>query len=192
LQRNYRKFSEKELNELFFVLKDSSDRICQFSTDFLLWYNSQRQGFSLRYENIRLPDFIEETTLLYRNIALRKGLYFDLQVPSGLGFVSDKNILAIVIRNLVDNAVKYTGAGGVGISASRENGHIQIQVKDTGQGMSARKIAEITSSDEKGPGGTTSNFGYRFIMELTRKLEGVVNIYSAPAGGTTVVVRFRA
>jgi signal transduction histidine kinase len=192
LQRNYRKFSEKELNELFFVLKDSSDRICQFSTDFLLWYNSQRQGFSLRYENIRLPDFIEETTLLYRNIALRKGLYFDLHIPSGLGFVSDKNILAIVIRNLVDNAVKYTGAGGVGISASRENGHIQIQVKDTGQGMSARKIAEITSSDEKGPGGTTSNFGYRFIMELTRKLEGVVNIYSAPAGGTTVVVRFRA
>ena len=192
LQRNYRKFSEKELNELFFLLKDSSDRICQFSTDFLLWYNSQRQGFSLRYENIRLPDFIEETTLLYRNIALRKGLYFNFDVPSGLGLVSDKNILAIVIRNLVDNAVKYTGSGGIGISACRENGHIQIQVQDTGQGMSAGKIAEITSSGEKGAGGTTSNFGYRFIMELTQKLEGVINIHSAPAGGTTVVVRFRA
>ena len=192
LQRNYHKFSDSELNDLFLLLKDSSDRICQFSTDFLIWYDSQRHGFSLRNEDLDLAEFIEETTLLYRNIALRKGLYFNRDIPSGLGLVSDRNILAIVIRNLVDNAVKYTGSGGIGISASREDGHIQIQVRDTGQGMSAVKIAEITAAGEKTPGGTASNFGYRFIMELTRKLDGIVNIHSAPAGGTTVVVRFRA
>ncbi|WP_431217483.1 ATP-binding protein [Puia sp. P3] len=78
------------------------------------------------------------------------------------------------------------------MSASREDGHIQIIVRDTGQGMSPVKIAEITSVNEKAAGGTASNFGYRFIMELTRKLDGVVNIHSAPAAGTTVVVRFRA
>jgi len=192
LRRNYHKFSDAELNDLFFLLKDSSDRICQFSTDFLIWYDSQRQGFSLRHENIQLVDFIEETTLLYKNIAQRKGLYFTRDIQSGLGFVSDRNILAIVIRNLVDNAVKYTGSGGIGISASRENGHIQIQVQDTGQGMSALKIAEITAYGEKAPAGTASNFGYRFIMELTQKLDGIVNIHSAPAGGTTVVVSFKA
>ncbi|WP_431216507.1 hypothetical protein ACQ86N_19005 [Puia sp. P3] len=93
LQRNYHKFSANELNDLFFLLKDSSDRICQFSTDFLIWYDSQRNGFSLRHEDLNLADFIDETTLLYRDIALRKGLYFIQEIPSGLGLVSDRNIL---------------------------------------------------------------------------------------------------
>jgi K+-sensing histidine kinase KdpD len=192
LHRNYRKFSEPELNELFFLLKDSSNRICQFSTDFLTWYDSQKKGFSIRRENIALLDFVKETTALYSNIAHRKGLYFNCDIPSGLVLTSDRNILAIVVRNLVDNAVKYTGAGSVGISASQKNGHIQIQVKDTGQGMTDFKIAEITSFNEKDTNGTVSTFGYRFIMELVRKLNGEVDIDSAPARGTTVVVRFKA
>jgi signal transduction histidine kinase len=192
LHRNYHKFSEQELNELFFLLKDSSNRICQFSTDFLIWYDSQKQGFSIKRENIELFDFIKETTVLYRDIALRKGLYFNCDIPSGLALISDRNILAIVVRNLVDNAVKYTGSGSIGISASQKNGHINIQVKDTGQGMSALRITEIKSFYEKEMNGTATTFGYRFIMELVRKLNGEVDIDSAPARGTTVVVRFKA
>jgi len=192
LHRNYHKFSGQELNELFFMLKDSSNKICQFSTDFLVWYDSQKQGFSIKRENIALLDFVKETTALYSSIALRKGLYFNCDIPSGLVLTSDRNILAIVVRNLVDNAVKYTGSGSVGVSARQKNGHIQIQVKDTGQGMTDYKIAEITSFSEKNTNGTVSTFGYRFIMELVQKLNAEVDIDSAPARGTTVVVSFKA
>jgi K+-sensing histidine kinase KdpD len=191
LHRNFHKFSESELDELFFLLKDSSNRICQFSTDFLTWYDSQKQGFSIKSEEIELADFIKETTVLYENIALRKGLSFNWDIPSGLGLISDRNILAIVIRNLVDNAVKYTGSGSIDISACQKDGHIQVQVKDTGQGMTALKIAEITSFNEKDTSSTGPTFGYRFIMELVRKLNGEVDIDSAPARGTTVVVSFK-
>ena len=134
-----------------------------------------------------LSAFQEFTVRQLRKTFDRVSRYYQIRIRLGRQLK-----LAIVIRNLVDNAVKYTGSGGIGISASRENEHIQIQIQDTGQGMSALKIAEITAANEKVPGGTASNFGYRFIMELTRKLDGVVNIHSAPAGGTTVVVRFRA
>ncbi len=149
LHSNYRKFSDSDLNELFFLLKDSSNKICQFTTDFLVWYDSQRKGFSLNREKVELSDLIKETTVLYENIALRKGLDFNWDIPAGLELISDRNILAIVIRNLVDNAVKYTRTGGIDISAYQKDGHIQIQVKDTGQGMTASKIAEITSLEEK-------------------------------------------
>ena len=100
-------------------------------------------------------------------------------------------MLAIVIRNLVDNAVKYTGSGSIGVSAWRENGDIKIQVKDTGQGMTASKIEELRSFDEKDTNTTGPTFGYRFIMELARKLNGEVDIDSEPARGTTVVVSFK-
>jgi signal transduction histidine kinase len=190
LQRNYHKLSGPKLNELFFLLKDSSNRIYQFSTDFLVWYNSQKQGFSVKQENIRLLDFIKDTTVLYKNIALRKGLYFNYDIPAGLMLISDRNILAIVTRNLVDNAVKYTSSGGVLISAFRKNGHVQMQVKDTGQGMTALKITEITSLSEKDMNRKAPTFGYRFIMELARKLNGEVGIRSELSKGTTVEVRF--
>jgi len=192
LHENFNKLSDQQLNELFFLLKDSSNRICQFSTDFLIWYDSQKEGFSIKSENIELLDFIQETTVLYKDIALRKGLYFNWDIPTGLALISDRNILAIVVRNLVDNAVKYTGSGTIGISASQKNGHIQIQVKDTGQGMTASKIKEIRSINEKDTNREGHTFGYRFIMELVRKLNGDVDIESVPARGTTVVVRFKA
>jgi len=100
-------------------------------------------------------------------------------------------MLAIVVRNLVDNAVKYTSSGGIGISAGQENGHIQLWVKDTGRGMTASRIAEITSLGEKDRYVTGSTFGYRFIMELARKLNGDIDIRSEPGKGTTVKVRFK-
>ncbi|GGA97868.1 sensor histidine kinase [Puia dinghuensis] len=192
LHANLHKLGDQELNELFYLLKDSNNSICQFSTDFLAWYDSQKQGFSIKKENIALIDLIEETTDIYKDIAFRKGLYFNLDIPSGLMLVSDRNILAIVIRNLVDNAVKYTASGGIGISAFRKNGHIRIQVKDTGQGMTALKVKEIRAINEKDTNTTGQAFGYRFIMELVRKLNGEVDIESAPAGGTTVAVSFTA
>jgi len=191
LHENFHKLSEPQFNELFFLLKDSSNKICQFTTDFLVWYDSQKEGFSVKRESIELIKFITETIGLYKNIALRKGLNFNWDIPSGLVLVSDRNILAIVVRNLVDNAVKYTGSGSIGISAGQKDGHIQIQVKDTGQGMTAVKVAQIKSFNEKDTNEMASTFGYRFVMELARKLNGEVDIDSAPARGTTVVVSFK-
>ncbi|HVU99578.1 MAG TPA: HAMP domain-containing sensor histidine kinase [Puia sp.] len=191
LHENYHKLSGPKLDELFYILKDSSNRIVQFSNDFLLWYDSQRQGFLIKTENIRLDNFMNETTVLYRNIAMRKGLYFDCDVPSGMVLSADRNMLAIVIRNLVDNAVKYTSSGGIGISAGQENGHIRLMVKDTGRGMTASRIAEITAFGEKDMYGPASTFGYRFIMELARKLNGDIDIQSEPGKGTVVQVRFK-
>jgi signal transduction histidine kinase len=57
--------------------------------------------------------------------------------------------------------------------------------------MTPSKIKEILSVDENDTSQTGPTFGYRFIMELARKLNGEVDIDSAPAKGTTVVVSFK-
>jgi len=192
LHTNLHKMRETQLNEMFLLLKDSTNRICQLSTDFLVWYESQDKGFSVRSETIELSGFIKDNTVIYESIAVRKGLSFEWSIPAGLALVSDRNILAIVIRNLVDNAVKYTNVGSVGISAFHQNGEMRIRVKDTGQGMPASKIAEIMSYREEEATAMLSTFGYRFIMGLVGKLNGQVDIESAPGVGTSVVVSFKA
>lgn len=189
LYDRYKDLAPADLKELLFQLRDSSKSICQFSTDFLAWYNTQQKGFLLERKRVELMACIEEASLFYKEIAERVGLTFEYDVAPGLFLFSDRHILAIVIRNLVDNAVKYTQSGGVRIIAFAKDTNLYIKVEDTGKGMTAEKIGELLSYPESNSN-TRSTFGYRFIMELTRQLGGTVDIKSQPGVGTTVTLGF--
>lgn len=192
LYEHLRDLPAADVKELLLQLRDSSKRICQFSTDFLTWYNSQQQGFLLERQPVELAACIKDASFFYREMAERQGLAFGYDVPPDLFLISDRNILTIVIRNLVDNAVKYTRSGGIRIIAFPKDMHLYIKVQDTGRGMSAAKIKELMSYPESGANNTThSTFGYRFIIELTRQLEGVVHIESDSNTGTVVTLAFK-
>jgi signal transduction histidine kinase len=180
-----------DLKELLLQLRDSSKRICQFSTDFLAWYNSQQQGFLLERRPVELAACIKDASFFYREIAERQGLAFGYDVTPGLFLLSDRNILTIIIRNLVDNAVKYTRSGSIHIIAFAKDTDLYIKVNDTGRGISAEKIEQLMAYPESNANNTNSTFGYRFIMELTRQLGGAVHIESEPQVGTVVTLAFK-
>lgn len=192
LAENHPRMDPAELGEILEQLEESSKGICQFSTDFLTWYNSQMHGFTIRKEPIELAGFARATGAFYKNMADRKGLPLHYDISPGLLLFSDRNILAVVIRNIMDNAIKYTKSGSIRIRAEEDDGAIRIQVRDTGAGMSAARIREILSYTEKETGKVTSTFGYRFITELTRKLGGHLHIESDPGKGTVVTVTLRS
>ena len=162
--------------------------MCQFSSDFLIWYNSQKGGFVIKNEPIALEEFVRETVAFYKDMARRKGISIEYDIPPGLTIFSDSNILSIILRNLVDNAVKYTQQGSVRVVAEQMDGLIRIRVDDTGPGMSAAKIREILSYTEEETYKATTTFGYRFITELLRKLGGTLNIETRPGSGSTVMI----
>ena len=69
-------------------------------------------------------------------LALSKGLRFKLYSPlGGLVLMTDPGIVFSVLRNLIDNAFKYTRAGGVLVGARLRGGRVVIQVWDTGIGI---------------------------------------------------------
>jgi signal transduction histidine kinase len=191
LEENYYRMEPAQVQEILGYLKDGSNKICQFSTDFLTWYNSHTRGFIIRNEQIELEGFARETGDFYADIARRKGLSIEYAIPDGLVFFSDRNILSIIMRNLVDNAVKYTNSGTVIIMAERTEDDLRIKISDTGKGMPAEKIGEILSYSEESKVRTTATFGYRFITELIRKLGGELSIESEPGKGTLVMVSLR-
>jgi signal transduction histidine kinase len=192
LDERYDTLDKAEVREILGYLKESSNKMCQFSSDFLVWYNSQKGGFVIKNELIVLDEFVRETVALYKDMARRKGISIEYDIPPGLTFFSDSNILSIILRNLVDNAVKYTQQGTVSIVAERVDGLTRIRVDDTGPGMPAVKIREILSYTEEDTYKATTTFGYRFITELLRKLGGTLSIEARPGSGTMVVINFRA
>jgi signal transduction histidine kinase len=80
----------------------------------------------------------------FGQVAKQKGLRFKLWFPmAGLTFETDPNLLFTLIRNLIDNAIKYTPAGGILISARRRGDHALLQVWDTGIGIATESQAVI-------------------------------------------------
>lgn len=192
LGENFKHMKAEEVEDLLRQLESSSRGISQFSTDFLTWYNSQMNGLTIRKEPIELETFVRETGVFYKDIADRKRLTLDYQTMPGLIIYSDRNILAVILRNIIDNAIKYTRTGGVSVGTGEKDGQILVTVSDTGAGMTAEKIAEILSYSENGPVLVTTSFGYRFITQLTQKLDGELHIDSEPGKGTVVTMSFRA
>ena len=83
-----------------------------------------------------LSPLIEE----YRMLANVKQLQIRYR-PSELTVISNKEALTKIVRNGLDNAVKYTDKGGVVVGMCKRKGHIAIQIVDTGSGIENDKVA---------------------------------------------------
>jgi signal transduction histidine kinase len=96
--------------------------------------NSQRlAGFG----KVALADLVREVGDMYEPIAEDKGIALVIHSPEELSAHGDRDLLIEAVANLVDNAVKFTPAGGqVEIGLFRGNGETIVRVKDTGSGIS--------------------------------------------------------
>lgn len=186
--KHHREMTASELDGVLTQVGDANKDLCRFSNDFLTWYNAQKEGFVVRNELFELDVFIRETAGLYHDIARRKGLTMEEHIPAGIFLYTDKNILAVVIRNLLDNAIKYTRSGGVRIEAGKTNEAVVIHIRDTGIGMTPEKIARVLS--EAGTVEGSSGFGYRFIIELLQRLNGQLHIEGTPGKGSDITLSF--
>jgi signal transduction histidine kinase len=96
--------------------------------------NSQRlAGFG----KVALADLVREVGDMYEPIAEDKGIALLIHSPHELSVHGDRDLLIEAVANLVDNAVKFTPAGGqVEIGLFRGSGESIVRVKDTGSGIS--------------------------------------------------------
>jgi signal transduction histidine kinase len=96
--------------------------------------NSRR---SAAFGNVALVELLREVGELYEPIAEGKNIALHVDLTHALVVDGDRDLLMEAVVNLVDNAVKFTPAGGrVEISLFRGNAESIIRVKDTGAGIS--------------------------------------------------------
>jgi signal transduction histidine kinase len=92
---------------------------------------------SVGFGQVALPDLIREVADMYEPIAEDKGISLEIHSPHELSVHGDRDLLIEAVANLVDNAVKYTPAGGrVEIELVRGNGENIVRIRDTGIGIS--------------------------------------------------------
>ena len=175
---------------MFWIKKGTQD-LYNFSEDFLLWVTSQKDTFNITRRTIQLRPLLQEIYDFFLEQVQQKGNNLAYHAEEDLTAWSDPHLLITIIRNLVDNANKYTSGGSIVLRAYEEDGHLHISVSDTGRGMNPRQTAwfmQQTSLDHIQSG---SQLGHKFVFDLTHRLDGIVSVESKEGQGTTVRLMFQ-
>jgi len=167
-------------------------------TDNLLsWALLQKDLVTFKEEKINLANVSEEVVNLFANVAKEKNIQLSSEIQN-LFINSDKNALATVLRNLVDNALKYTGENGkVIISAIDKPGKVELVIRDNGQGIEAVRLPNLFAlSKEKSTQGTSgekgTGLGLHIVKDLVEKCKGTIDVDSVFGEGTSFRVALPA
>ena len=148
------------------------------------------------YENYSEPynisKLIDEKIKIFLNIASSKKTSIVNQVDKNEICTINKQLLSIIIHNLLDNAVKNTTSGKITFSLMKNLDEMIIIVEDSGTGMSNdlvqfynnRKFLEIKNQKDIG-------MGIQMISELLDVIKGEMKIESTVNRGTKIILLFK-
>lgn len=185
--------TQEEFTLLVRNVSEKTFQVLEFLDTTLLWTKSNFDKVGTTIEIVDVGKTINEILLIYEDSIRNKKLNVLQTLKEGLQITSDPSILAIVIRNLISNAIKFTQEGGSIIISYRqdETAHI-ISVKDNGIGMTNATINEILSDNYTSSAGTQQEkglgIGLKICHDLLKKINSRLHIESTPGQGTVMHV----
>ena len=183
--------SSDQVKEFANTIDQSADRVFKLLENLLEWAQMQMERVDPQSDFITLNDIAKKTVDVLGPVAAEKGLTLS-ETGEALKAYADPNMVDTVIRNLVNNAIKFTPEGGTITIAYEmtETGKAKVSVKDTGVGMSASVAKTIFSladnvttrgtNGEKGTG-----LGLTLCKELVELNGGRIELESEPNKGST-------
>jgi signal transduction histidine kinase len=175
--------------------KERIERVYNTMENLLVWALAQRNGLNPRFESVSIAEIVAEQMDNVHDFAQRKAITIKNDTPQYLTVWADKNQLAIVLNNLLQNALKFTPSGGTVVLSVEPTSDKQLTIKiaDSGVGMDIeawqqqQKTQTILSKEgtakEKGTG-----LGLFLVKEIMDKNGGTLAIQSEKGIGTTVSV----
>jgi signal transduction histidine kinase/streptogramin lyase len=148
--KNYEEMDDKEKQILLTKINKSTELIYDLLDNLLTWSRSQKGEIDYRPEHINLMNMVDVNINLHRVPAEKKGIKFLTEVPEDLSANGDREMISTVLRNLINNAVKYSHSGGnIEIKAGEKSDFIEVMVRDEGVGLAKEKAEKIFRIDTK-------------------------------------------
>jgi len=163
LVKEYHNLDSEDLNEYLNDLRDNAQNIYSLLENLLTWSRTQRGKINYNPDIFDLKFLVDNNIQLYITAAHSKNIQFVNKIDNEIKVYSDSNLINTVIRNLINNAIKYTGANGkITISVDSNLKNYQVNISDTGVGMSDLildnlfkidvNVATLGTENEKGTG----------------------------------------
>lgn len=182
--------NEEERKEGLLSINRISKNMYSLVENLLDWGRIQTSFLTHKPESIDVSRLIKEITALFSEQLSLKNINLSIDAEDGLKADADPNMLKTILRNLISNAVKFTGSDqSINFSVSRSERGVEICVEDTGVGMTQTQLENINNSvimdiskgtqDEAGTG-----IGLLVSKEFLKAHKSKLEITSEPGKGT--------
>ncbi|MFS8081805.1 MAG: hypothetical protein ACMG51_00025 [Ginsengibacter sp.] len=94
-------------------INKASENVLETMEDLLLWSKSQMKNFTPQFRMVNGPQLIRQEIDLFKEEINDKKLALDLKMGDGVNYRTDENFLAVIVRNLLQNAIKNSEVGKV-------------------------------------------------------------------------------
>lgn len=180
-----------QLGKISDSIDQSGQRIRQTLDNLLSWALSQREEVPYNPERILLRGKIGRVIELFEPTILLLKIDVKVDCPETLTAFADANGVELIIRNLMDNALKNLSPNGtIWIKASadsRTTHHIMIRIQDNGHGMDAQTLETVNAifdCPETLPDHQKRSLGMILISRFIKKNQGKIEVESVLGQGT--------
>jgi signal transduction histidine kinase len=190
---NIKSLSREEFTQHLLKFSERTDDLLNFIDDILRWakYQSKNQN-KLNLSIFSTDIAINQTIRLYQHLIDKKKINLSIKNIKCEGY-ADKDLYALITRNLIQNAVKFTPHGkSITISVEERENTVDTIIEDTGVGISKNIIDKIINDNtfystpgtdaEKGSG-----LGLMMCLKYAQMQNGKIHIESELNKGTRIV-----
>ncbi len=190
LKKEVDKGNSEHIKEYSNYLFQNILKIYNLLTELLDWANLQQRKVSFEPQMINADQCADEIFQILELSAQNKKQTLIKSIPEGLELKADRNMLCTIVRNLLNNAIKFTPEGGsITFIAEKGEGEHIFTVADTGVGINPQNLKKLfkieesfsTAGTEKEPG---TGLGLILCKELVEKHGGRIWAESEIEKGT--------
>ena len=184
------KLSQDEFKAVSTEIESHLDQTTDFIQNLLQWAKFQLRGELVKPVRLDIHGLIEETAGLLDNDIRQKLISLQMEIQSDCIAFADQVMIQSVLRNLINNAVKFTPVGGtITLRSKCEDEKVIVSVSDTGVGISPENRGSIFTLESLTTPGTRqeagTGLGLVLCKEFTEKNNGDIWFESEVGKGTT-------
>ena len=181
--------SYEEFLEILPEVSKNMEQVANLLENLLAWTSSQLRGEHIMKKELELTTVLRSQKNLLARIANEKNITIELENLEETWIEADKNMLELVIRNLISNAIKFSNSGQtVQVSLSKKESEVTICVRDFGSGIENENLEKLNAgisfttrgrNNESGTG-----LGLILVREYIYKNGGTLTIDSKVGEGS--------
>ncbi len=174
------KLSREELLQMIHQLEDRLTNTTQLTDNLLTWARVQMGSYYRKPEKLALKELVSNSCSVYKHVAHAKNISVSCLIDDDLIVYADRNQVAFAVRNLINNAIKFTPPGGaVKVEAVKREAGIPPENIPLLFRSGDKKISTPGTAGEKGTG-----LGLMLSYEFLRLNNATIEVKSEPGKGT--------
>ena len=186
--------SEEQLDKFTSDLNKSLSRIISLLDNVLMWALQQMDHIDYKPAKIKLKELVIENIELLMPQIKQKELKIESKVGPNLNVFVDSEMIKLVIRNILSNAIKFSNKGdSIDVIARKDNGMVYLSISDSGIGIPEDGLNKLFNNEVYSTYGTNhekgTGLGLQLCYDFIKKNHGDISVESEFGNGSTFTIQ---